>query len=141
MNIKLHEIEKRYRKFAVIISYEEDSFLLVRHRERHTWELPGGHHEKGEEIIDTARRELYEETGATHYHLDHLCDYSVESHGELNYGGLFRAQIYERGPLPPLEIAEVKAFKSLPSPEEMTYGDIQHRLLLLLEESDFFDKR
>ena len=38
-------------------------FLLVRHRARQTWELPGGHIEDGESSRDCAARELLEETG------------------------------------------------------------------------------
>lgn len=36
-------------------------FLLLRHRNR--WDLPKGHAEAGEDILTTALRETYEETG------------------------------------------------------------------------------
>ncbi len=134
MNIKLHRICERYRKYAVIIVYEEGELLLVRHINRRTWEVPGGHHEKGETILETAERELYEETGATRYRLKHLCDYSVEVDSQVNFGGLFRAQVIQRETLPDFEIAEVRRFKELPPVEDMTYGKIQHQLIKLLEE-------
>lgn len=38
------------------------NFLLVKHRQGH-WGFPKGHREKGERKIDTAKRELEEETG------------------------------------------------------------------------------
>jgi len=40
----------------------EGNFLLVHHRERQTWELPGGHIEGTESARDCAVRELFEET-------------------------------------------------------------------------------
>ncbi|MFR7445451.1 MAG: NUDIX domain-containing protein [Sellimonas intestinalis] len=42
-----------------------------------TYEVPGGHREAGETIDETARRELYEETGATDFDLFPVCVYSV----------------------------------------------------------------
>lgn len=134
MKIKLHKICERYRKYAVILAYEEGELLLVRHANRRSWEVPGGHHEEGETILETAERELYEETGSLKYELKHICDYSVEDNTQINFGGLFRADITQRGSLPNFEITEVRRFKKLPSPEKMTYGRIQHQLMKLLEE-------
>ncbi|GLI58030.1 hypothetical protein PM10SUCC1_35440 [Propionigenium maris DSM 9537] len=134
MDIKLHRICERNRKYAVIIASEEGELLLVRHADRSTWEVPGGHHEEGETILETAERELYEETGALEYKLKHLCDYSVGIGSEVNFGGLFRAEITKRGPLPASEITEVQRFSELPPIEEMTYGRIQHQLMKLIEE-------
>ena len=34
------------------------------HKERDTWESPGGHIDEGETPLEAAERELYEETGA-----------------------------------------------------------------------------
>ncbi|MCR5214807.1 MAG: NUDIX domain-containing protein [Eubacterium sp.] len=34
--------------------------MFCKHRDRDTFEVPGGHREPSEEIIDTAKRELYE---------------------------------------------------------------------------------
>ena len=50
-------------KYAVIAARYEGKWVFCRHRERDTWEIPGGHREPGEDIADTARRELWEETG------------------------------------------------------------------------------
>jgi len=140
MNIKLHRIDERYRKYAVIIVYEEGEFLLVKHSHRDTWEIPGGHHEKGETIMETAERELYEETGALKYNLEHIYDYSVEVGNLKNFGGLFRAKIIQRGALPDFEISEVGKFKELPSSDKMTYGTIQHQLVKLVEEGKVEDE-
>ena len=52
-------------KFAVIITKHDGKWVFCKHRERETYEVPGGHREAGETVDETARRELYEETGAT----------------------------------------------------------------------------
>ena len=50
-------------KFAVIIAKTEGKWVFCKHRERSTYEVPGGHREAGETILEAAKRELQEETG------------------------------------------------------------------------------
>ena len=57
------EAEDRLLKFAVIITKSKGKWVFCKHWERETYEVPGGHREEEENIEDTARRELYEETG------------------------------------------------------------------------------
>ena len=56
--------------FTFIIIRYNGQFLLVHHRRRQSWELPGGHIEDGESARDCAVRELYEETSQTVDSLD-----------------------------------------------------------------------
>ena len=54
-------IDDKMLKFAVIISKTNGKWVFCKHKERDTLEVPGGHREKGETILETARRELREE--------------------------------------------------------------------------------
>lgn len=77
-------------------------------------------------MLQTARRELYEETGAAVYELREICDYSVTK-GDTRYGRVFFADIRELGPLPESEIAELALQEDLPA--ELTYPEIQPLIL------------
>lgn len=49
---------------ATIVLYNQHGEILLQHRtDTNTWGLPGGSMEMGENIEDTARRKLLEETG------------------------------------------------------------------------------
>lgn len=78
MKVKFYEnIEDALLKFAVIISKSEGKWVFCKHRERDTYEVPGGHREINESILDTAKRELNEETGAIDFSIEPICVYSV----------------------------------------------------------------
>ena len=59
MEVKFYEQTPDYQlKFAVIIAKAHGKWVFCRHRQRDTYELPGGHREAGESILDAATREL-----------------------------------------------------------------------------------
>lgn len=116
-------------KYAVILAKYNGKYVFVKHRERKTFELPGGHREPGENIAQTAARELYEETGAVKYSLRQVCPYSVTDRGML-----FFAEIVVLGELPPSEIERVFLLDEPPRElSEWTYPDIQPLLLKKIE--------
>ena len=88
-------------KFAVIISQSNGKWVFCKHKERDTYEVPGGHREAGEDIFETAKRELQEETGAIKFEIKPICVYSVTGKtrvndtGEETFGLLCFAEITE----------------------------------------------
>lgn len=119
----LQHIDNSNLEFAVVYARYKDNWIFVRNKSRETWEMPGGHKEKDETIEDTAKRELYEETGATKSIIEPIGIYSVTSDQHTTYGQLFYAEVLEQGELPESEIAETVLSKTLPP--SLTYPDIQ----------------
>lgn len=122
-------------QFAVIISRSNGKWVFCKHRERSAYEVPGGHREAGEAILDTAKRELYEETGAIDFMIRPVCVYSVTGKNSLNetgeesFGMLYYAEIraFEKE----LHSEMEKVILSDELPENWTYPLIQP---LLVEE-------
>lgn len=121
--------EDRSFKYAVIVSRCAGKWVFCKHRDRSTCECPGGHWEEGEDITETARRELYEETGALDFDLFPVCVYSVTDGEGETFGMLYLAEIYTFGPMPELEIERRELFEELPAQEKWTYPEIQPHLV------------
>lgn len=128
--VQFYEIsEEHFFKYAVIVTRSAGKWVLCKHRDRSTYECPGGHWEKGETIDGTAQRELYEETGATDFDLRPVCVYSVTDDQGETFGMLYLAEIYSFGPMPELEIERCELFDVLPAEERWTYPEIQPLLV------------
>ena len=125
-------------EFAVIVARHQGKWVFCKHRERGTWECPGGHWEQGETIEETARRELYEETGALDFSLTPVCVYSVVNEVpritlQESFGMLYYADISSFGPLPEMEIERIRLSEDYP--ESWTYPDIQPILMEKVKEA------
>lgn len=134
LNVKFYDTaEDALLKFAVIISQSNGKWVFCRHRERDTYEIPGGHRDKGENILETARRELQEETGAIKFQIKPICVYSVTGKnsvnktGEETFGLLCFAEITEFSDKLECEMAEVALMEDLP--DNWTYPLIQPELM------------
>lgn len=109
--------------FSVIFARKDGKWLMCRHKDRDTWEFPGGHIEEGETALDCAMRELFEETGAQGT-FTRIGDYGVERENSTRCGALYLCDINALSPLPQYsEMAECRFF-ALP-PENLTYPLIQ----------------
>ncbi len=78
------EIEDELLEFAVIIAKTDGKWVFCKHKERDTYEVPGGHREAGETILEAAERELREETGAIAFTIKPVCVYSVKGKTRFN---------------------------------------------------------
>ena len=101
---------------VVCVSRYRGKWVFVKHKDRDTWEIPGGHIEKGESWQVTACREMKEETGADVITVEPIALYSISTYGLLCY-----AEIEELGDMIESEIEKVEFFNDLP--ENLTYAD------------------
>ncbi len=135
--VKFYEgIEDELLRFAVIISKTQNKYVFCKHKDRDTWEIPGGHREQfsdgnWENIMDTAKRELYEETGALEFNIKPVCVYSVTKpdnfDGRESFGMLFFADVQCFETELHSEIEKIAIMNEFP--ERWTYPDIQPHLI------------
>ena len=128
MEVDFYEIEEdflRPLKYVVLQVRYNHQWVVVRHKARETWEMPGGHIEAGEIPDEAARRELYEETGATEAKVSAVTDYGVTVDGKETFGRLYYCEVETFGSLPDFEIAEIAFYNQLPETKMLTYPAIQ----------------
>ena len=131
MEVKFYDnVDDSLLEFAVIIAKSQGKWVFCKHKERNTYEIPGGHRENDESIEDAAKRELYEETGAVKFDIKPLCVYSVTGKNRVNekgnetFGMLFFADITEFETELHSEMEKISLFDELPK-DNWTYPLIQ----------------
>ncbi len=113
--VKFYENTEDERiKFAVIFAKTQNKYIFCKHKDRDTWEIPGGHRENGE------------------FDIEPICIYSVKApdnlnHGEESLGMLFFADIKRFEAELHSEIEKIKITDEFP--ERWTYPDIQPYLI------------
>lgn len=133
------EVDERLLKFAVIIARIGGKYVFCKHKQRDTWEVPGGHREPGEKILETAERELYEETGAVDFDIKPICVYSVIAEdnfdGKETFGMLYYADIRAFEKELHSEIEKIVITDKMP--DVWTYPEIQPKLFKESKERGF----
>ena len=114
-------------KYADIIAIYKGKWILCKHKNRITWESPGGHIEIGETPLEAAKRELFEEAGAIDYEIMPLCDYWVGgTFNGIDITGnsqVYFANVHSLGNLPRnSEMERICLFDSLP--DNLTYPEV-----------------
>lgn len=134
MQVNFYEqVDDNLLRFAVIVARHRGKWVFCKHRARDTYELPGGHREPGESILEAAQRELQEETGAAAFSIHPLCVYSVigknrvNESGEECFGMLYTAEIETFQGHLHSEMEQVLLLDQLPT--RWTYPEIQPRLV------------
>ena len=116
-------ITDRDLTYVVIVAETKGKWIFCKHKDRDTWEIPGGHIEPGERPVEAAARELQEETGAEIFTLKRICAYSVEHEERTSYGLLFHAHVEKLKKMPNSEIEEIFLDDNLP--RKLTYPEVQ----------------
>ena len=128
------ELQKKFGYNTMLISQDEIRRNILWVKDGiDTYEAPGGHREVGEDILETAKRKLQEETGAIQFDIKPICVYSVTGKnsvnetGEETFGLLCFAEITEFSGKLESEIEKVELMDELP--ESWTYPMIQPKLI------------
>lgn len=136
LEVKFYDnVDDELLKFAVVISKTDGKWVFCKHKERDTYEVPGGHREENESILETAKRELKEETGAIEFEITPICVYSVKGKNKVNeelgenetFGMLYFADIQSFEKELHSEIEKIVILEDLPN--KWTYPLIQPKLI------------
>lgn len=123
--------------FVDIVAKYNDQWVLCKKKGFETWECPGGHIERGETSEQAASRELWEETGALDFEIQHIGYYGAKGNdGILKsidevYGRIFYAEIKVLASMPNFEIEKICLFKDAPSDWTYPYA---HPMFIRLAE-------
>lgn len=134
---ELGTIDDSLLDYAVIVSKYKNQWVFCKQKGRDTWEIPGGKRELNEEILDAAKRELWEETGATSYTLKPIYIYSMQKTSSAgisvkSYGLVFSCIIEKFSDLPESEMEKIEFFSEIP--KKLTHPEA-HPLLIKKAES------
>ena len=111
-----HCSEAEYTRVVCVCRYK-DKYLFSYNKKRNGWEIPGGHIEEGETWEEAAKREMFEETGATKIKVTPVCVYKISTYGLLCY-----CEILDLDKLPEeYEMSEIMLSDSLP--DNLTFPD------------------
>lgn len=118
--VKLYDLgycnEEEYTR-VVCVSRYKGKYIFCYNKKRNGWEIPGGCIEEGESWKEAAKREMYEETGATKIEVEPISVYKINSFALLCY-----CEVLEMGELPK-EFEMEKILLADDLPENLTFPD------------------
>ena len=102
---------------VICVCKYKDDYVFSYNKKRNGWEIPGGHIEEGETWEEAAKREMYEETGATKIKVEPISIYKISDYGILCF-----CEIIEIGELPKeYEMEKILFSKTLP--KDLTFPE------------------
>ena len=120
LEVKLYDLgycdEKEYTRVVCVCKYH-DKYVFSYNKKRTGWEIPGGHIEEGETWEEAAKREMYEETGATKIKVTPVCIYKISTFGLLCFCEILKMEEL------PKEYEMSKIMLSEKLPLNLTYPD------------------
>ncbi len=120
LEVKLYDLgfckESEYTRVVCVCRYK-GKYVFSYNKKRCGWEIPGGHIEEGESWLEAAKREMYEETGATKIEVTPVCVYKISTFGLLCF-----CEILEMEELPK-EYEMERIMLSDTIPNNLTYPD------------------
>ena len=82
LEVKLYDLgycdESEYTRVVCVCRYH-GKYVFCYNKKRNGWEIPGGHIESGETWQEAAKREMYEETGATKIEVTPVSVYKIST--------------------------------------------------------------
>lgn len=130
--------------YVDIVAKFREGWVLCKEKSRDTWECPGGHIDKGETPEQAAKRELWEETGATEFNIKPIGYYGAKgSDGVMEsieevFGQIYYADIKAIGELPNFEMEKIEFFKELPNNWTYPYA---HPMFIDLAEKSMLNNK
>ena len=115
---------------VVCVTTYKGKLVYAKHKERNTWELPGGHIEEGETWEDACKREMYEETGAIDIEVKPICYYKISTYGILCFCNIKKLES-----IPDSEIEKIAFFSD--EPKDLTYSETHHLFLEKAKQANF----
>ncbi|MFO7852690.1 MAG: NUDIX domain-containing protein [Bacteroidota bacterium] len=84
-------------KYVVIGARYKDKWVFIKHKQRHSYEIPAGRINSEEDTDMAAGRELREETGAIRYKIECISTYTILENNKQRAGKLYYAEIESMG--------------------------------------------
>lgn len=125
--------ESEFTRVVCVSKYKE-KYVFSYNKKRKGWEIPGGHIEKNETWEDAAKREMFEETGATKINVEPICVYKISTFGLLCF-----CEILELEELPK-EYEMEKIMFSDELPNNLTFPDAFKLYFDIVKEKKKFKK-